>query len=311
VNDLLLDGALIVRGRLTEASNATLYCEAADPGAAKPDDAADGGLDGGGREDDEASADGGLENADDDDLGDDEDDEDDGLTVPPVSPDALACVYKPIAGERPLWDFPDGTLAAREVAAYTVSEAFGWELVPRTVMRDGPYGPGMCQQWINPDGKAEQFLAVLPARAAGRAGWCPIIEVGLAGGGTGVLAHRDSPALRRIALFDLVINNADRKGGHVLPGPGGRLYAIDHGVSFHVEDKVRTLLWGFADRELTADERDSLSRLRADPALAKQLGELLAEDELAAFHARLDDLLAHGRFPGPDGRLRPIPWPPV
>lgn len=292
--DLLRDGVLTVRGRLTEASNATLYCEAADPAAvtaAAP-----------------APAEPDLADPADDD---DEDDDEDGLTVPPVSPDALACVYKPIAGERPLWDFPDGTLAAREVAAYEVSEALGWGLVPRTVMRDGPYGPGMCQRWIDPDEEAGQFLAVLPARAADRDGWCPIIQVGLADGGSGVLAHRDDPALRRIALFDLVINNADRKGGHLLPGPGGHFYAIDHGVSFHVEDKVRTLLWGFADREFTAAERESLTALKQDAALAKRLGDLLAEDELAAFQARLGDLLAQARFPGPDGRPRPIPWPPV
>ena len=276
VSDLLREGTLTVRGRMTEASNATLYCEATDPDQDPPDQDEPNG--------DEAAA--------------------------PVG-EVLTCVYKPIAGEQPLWDFPDGTLAARELAAYQVSEALGWELVPRTVLRDGPYGPGMCQQWIDVDEEAEQFLAVLPARAARRSGWCGIIEVGLADGGSGVLAHRDSPALRRIALFDLVINNADRKGGHVLPGPGGHLYAIDHGVSFHVEDKVRTLLWGFADREFTAAERESLSRLRADQDLAGRIGELLAEEELAAFHDRIGQLLAEARFPGPDGRRRPIPWPPV
>ncbi|HEV2636574.1 MAG TPA: SCO1664 family protein [Actinocrinis sp.] len=316
MSDLLRDGTLTVRGRLTEASNATLYCEATDPVEAGPaDGAVDAAAVAAAQED--LLADLLEDDADDEDFDEDSDDEDedededDGYsdTVPKV--EGLACVYKPIAGERPLWDFPDGTLAAREFAAYTVSEALGWDLVPRTVLRDGPYGPGMCQQWVDVDEAAEQFLAVLPNRDADRSGWCGIIEVGLAGGGSGVLAHRDSPALRRIALFDLVINNADRKGGHVLPGPGGALYAIDHGVSFHVEDKVRTLLWGFAGREFTAAESESLRRLRADPALAGRLGELLAEEELAAFHARLDDLLAQARFPGPDGRARPIPWPPV
>ena len=275
MSDLLREGTLTVLGRLTEASNATLYCQATDPAEAA-----------------EAA---------------------ESSEAPEADPDdeSLTCVYKPIAGERPLWDFPDGTLAAREVAAYTVSEALGWELVPRTVMREGPFGPGMCQQWIDPDEDAEDFLAVHPATPRTRPGWCPIVEVGLAGGKSGVLVHRDSPALRQIALFDLVINNADRKGGHMLPGPGGRLYAIDHGISFHTEDKVRTLLWGFAEREFTAAERESLQRLRADDALTDRLGELLADEELAAFHARIDQLLTTASFPGPGGRSRPIPWPPV
>jgi uncharacterized repeat protein (TIGR03843 family) len=298
VSDLLRDGVLAVQGRLTEASNATLYCLATDPDA--PALTEPGPTESGSTESGSTGPEPG-------DPGDPNQAED----AAEVEPEGLACVYKPIAGERPLWDFPDGTLAAREVSAYAVSEALGWELVPRTVMREGPYGPGMCQQWIDSVEEAEQFLAVLPARPREHPGWCAIVEVGLADGKTGILAHRDSPGLRRIALFDLVINNADRKGGHVLPGPSGQLYAIDHGVSFHTEDKVRTLFWGFAEREFTAAEQESLRRLRADAALADRLAELLAEEELAAFHARIDQLLTDTRFPGPGNRPRPIPWPPV
>jgi uncharacterized repeat protein (TIGR03843 family) len=265
--DILRDGELTVRGRITDASNATLYCTAEVASA--------------------PSADGGA----------------------PAEAAQLECVYKPIAGERPLWDFPDGTLAAREFAAFEVSTALGWGVVPRTVLRDGPYGPGMCQRWIETVDHP-QVLAVFPG-AAVPGEWFPVIGVQLADGRDGVLAHRDDAELRRIALFDAVINNADRKGGHLLPGTDGRLYAIDHGISFHTEDKLRTLLWGFADSELSAAERADLERLRADRGLADELTGLLTEEEAAAFHARIDTLLGHGCFPSPKGRQRPIPWPPV
>jgi hypothetical protein len=129
------------------------------------------------------------------------------VTHGPVS---LTCVYKPIAGERPLWDFPDGTLAGREVGAYLVSEATGWDVVPPTVMRDGPLGPGACQLWIDIDEDAD-LLALL---------------------------HSDHPGLRRLAVFDAVVNNADRKGGHLLPTPGGHVYGVDHGVCFATEDTI-------------------------------------------------------------------------
>jgi uncharacterized repeat protein (TIGR03843 family) len=225
---------------------------------------------------------------------------------------SVTCVYKPIAGEKPLWDFPDGTLAAREVAAYEVSAALGWDLVPTTVLRDGPFGSGMCQRWIEAADET-RLLAVLPedVREADLDGWCPVMEVGLGDGGQGILAHRDSDALRRIALFDAVINNADRKGGHLLVGENGRVYAIDHGVSFHTEDKLRTLLWGFAGRALAEPELADLKRLREDNALAERLTALLSEPETAAFHGRVEALLTARRLPGPEGRHRPVPWPLV
>lgn len=230
-----------------------------------------------------------------------------------VSADGVsaACVYKPVAGERPLYDFPDGTLAARELASYEVSEAAGWHLVPRTVERDGPFGRGMCQQWIE---DADLSAAVTVLKEFGdeeAAQWCPILAVQLSDGSDGVLAHRDGPQLRRIALFDAVVNNADRKGGHLLPLADGRVLGIDHGLTFHTEDKLRTLLWGFADRALEAEEKEALVRLREDDRLAERLVALLSEPELAAFHARIETLLAAGTLPGPDGRSRPVPWPPV
>ena len=254
---LLREGELTVEGRLTEASNATLYCRVELDGA------------------------------------------------------SVACVYKPVAGERPLHDFPDGTLAARELAAYAVSEAAGWHIVPRTVERDGPFGRGMCQQWIDDTDLSGAVTVLKDLRSPDADDWCPIIAVQLSDGSDAVLAHRDGPALRRIALFDAVVNNADRKGGHLLPLADGTILGIDHGLTFHAEDKLRTLLWGFADRELEADERAELEKLRADEDLAGQLARLLSPEETAAFRERIDALLAVGAFPGPDGRMRPVPWPPV
>jgi uncharacterized repeat protein (TIGR03843 family) len=288
--DPLRDGELTVRGRITDASNATLFCTAGTSDGASADAPAPGGAA--------------------QDLQDPQDPETAPAGIAGRFP-GLACVYKPIAGERPLWDFPDGTLAAREVAAYEVSVATGWDLVPRTVLRDGPYGLGMVQEWVEAEDRLIPDLLRVFAGDGAVDGWCPVIEVGLADGTDGVLAHCDDARLRRIALFDAVINNADRKGGHLLPAPPDRVYAIDHGVSFHTEDKLRTLLWGFADRGLSAAERSDLKVLREDDALAETLTRLLTEPETAAFHARIDALLDTGALPSPEGRRRPIPWPPV
>jgi hypothetical protein len=146
---------------------------------------------------------------------------------------AAECVYKPVAGERPLWDFPDGTLAGRELSAFLVSEATGWQVVPPTVLREGPFGPGMVQLWIDGDQDVD-----LPA-----------------------FVRRDVPALRRIAVFDAVVNNADRKGGHIIPTAAGRVYGVDHGICFSVDPKLRTLLWRWAGQPLTADAIEVLERL--------------------------------------------------
>jgi uncharacterized repeat protein (TIGR03843 family) len=203
-----------------------------------------------------------------------------------VSLDGLSahCVYKPVRGERPLWDFPDGTLAEREVATYLVSEATGWGLVPATVLRDGPFGVGMCQLWID----------VVP-------------DVDLA-----ALARSDDPDLQRMVVLDAVVNNADRKGGHLLPTADGRVHGVDHGVTFHVEDKLRTLLWGWRGRPLTEEAVEVLSELRAglEGPLAAALARLLTPAEVAATTGRVDRLLSSGLHPEPSSDWPAIPWPP-
>jgi len=201
---------------------------------------------------------------------------------------AAACVYKPVAGERPLWDFPEGTLAAREVAAYLVSEATGWEIVPPTVLRDGPFGPGMCQLWIDVDESVDLAL----------------------------LARSDHPQLRRMAVFDAVVNNADRKGGHLLPTGDGHVWGVDHGVCFSVEDKLRTLLWRWRGRPLTDEATEVLGELEAalDPdgshPLRATLAALLAPREVTATRRRVRRLLRTGLHPQPSEEWPAIPWPP-
>ncbi|MEU2055507.1 SCO1664 family protein [Streptomyces bungoensis] len=221
------------------------------------------------------------------------------------------CVYKPVAGERPLWDFPDGTLAGREVAAYEVSEATGWGLVPPTVLRDGPYGEGMCQLWI--DVAAEAELLALVDGEEPEPGWKAIGLADVGEGRTALLVHADDERLRRLAVLDAVINNADRKGGHLLPTAAGRLYGIDHGVTFNVEDKLRTLLWGWAGEPLTEEAVRVLEGLRGalDAGLGARLAALITAAEIDATRARVDALLASGRHPEPGGEWPAIPWPPV
>lgn len=220
----------------------------------------------------------------------------------------VRCVYKPTAGERPLWDFPDRTLAAREVAAYLVSEAIGWCLVPLTLLRDGPFGPGMCQLWVESTG--EGLVDVVPPNAVGD-GWLRVLDAVDGDGRPVALVHADDPRLRRMALFDVVINNADRKGGHVLVDPAGAVLGVDHGVSFHVEDKLRTVLWGWGGSELTRSERTALRELASALAgtLGDQLAGLLTEAEIAATRDRVARLLRTGRLPTLAYRARPIPWP--
>jgi hypothetical protein len=198
-----------------------------------------------------------------------------------------ACVYKPVAGERPLWDFPLGTLAGREVAAYAVSRAAGWNLVPPTVMRDGPYGPGMCQLWIDADS------------------------------GTDLVAlsrSRDQPKLRDMAVFDAVVNNADRKIGHLLPVGDGRLYGCDHGVCFGEEYKLRTVLWQWRGQKLPGRALTALGKLKQElstGSLADKLRELLSRDEIAATLSRVDLLIEHRVHPYPPENWPAVPWPPV
>lgn len=224
--------------------------------------------------------------------------------------DGVAVVYKPVAGERPLWDFPDGTLANREVAAHAVSEALGWGIVPCTWLRDGPLGPGMVQVWQEPD-RDQDPVDVVPATAVPTEGWRAVLEASDERGRPVVLVHEDSAALRRMAVLDVVVNNADRKGGHVLPVADGHRYGVDHGVTFHTEPKLRTVLWGWLGDELRDEEVEGVRRVLAglDAALGDALAALLADDEVAALAARCERLLTEGCFPGPEGDMPAIPWP--
>jgi uncharacterized repeat protein (TIGR03843 family) len=219
-------------------------------------------------------------------------------------------VYKPARGERPLWDFPDNDLARREAAAHLVSEALGWGVVPRTWLRDGPHGPGMVQLWceIDPENPA---VDLLPTDEVPETGWRTVLEGTDDDDRPVSLVHEDSAALRRMAVFDIVVNNADRKGDHVLALPDGRRLGVDHGLTFHVEHKLRTVLWGWIGDELDADEIDGLQRLRAelDGALGASLVDLLTEEARVATIARLEHLLGEGRFPAPSGPSSAVPWP--
>jgi hypothetical protein len=230
VERILREGHLDVVGRLVDASNATLYCEAS--------------------------------------L--------DGVTT--------ACVHKPVAGERPLWDFPDGTLAAREVATYTVSEQLGWDLVPPTVMRDGPFGRGMCQLWVDVDESVDLTI----------------------------LARSDHPDLARMVVLDAVVNNSDRKGGHLLPRSDGRVQGIDHGVTFSTEDKLRTVLWQWRGEPLPEESMEALATLE-ERLKAPDSGGLLSDltaAEVTRTRVRIRRLLRSGTYPFPRGDWPPVPWPP-
>ena len=196
-------------------------------------------------------------------------------------PDGKKIIYKPIAGERPLWDFPDGNLASREVVAYYISELGGFHLVPKTVLRDGPFGLGAVQEWIEVDEEVDVVNFV----------------------------QSDGSILRNMALFDAIINNADRKFGHILVGPDGDVYGCDHGVSFHEEDKLRTVLWQFADLDLTEIEIEKIKRILGGLD-ESYLADLLTTDEIDALKSRAGKLLDLKKFPMPNPNWPAIPWPP-
>jgi uncharacterized repeat protein (TIGR03843 family) len=223
----------------------------------------------------------------------------------------VPCVWKPVAGERPLWDFPLGTLAEREVAAYAVSVATGWDVVPLTLLRDGPHGVGMLQVWREPVEGEDAVDLCAPGEVP--PGYRSVLEAEDGAGNDVVLVHDESPALRRMALFDVVVNNADRKGGHVLAMADGHRYGVDHGICFHTEYKLRTVLWGWADEPLTGDEIDVLARISADlepgGPMAVTLEDLIADVEMEALRRRCRRLLAEGRLPSPAGHWPAIPWP--
>jgi uncharacterized repeat protein (TIGR03843 family) len=193
-------------------------------------------------------------------------------------------IYKPTRGERPLSDFPHGTLANRERSAYLLSEATGWRIVPPTVLRDGPFGPGMVQAWLEQDPTADVFEMLRQA----------------------------DPRLRRIAVFDVIANNADRKGGHLLPVDGGHVHGVDHGICFAVQPKLRTVLWAWRGQPLDAAELAVVEAIRAgfQGALGEALAELLSAAEVRAALLRAERLLRRGRFPHPDPDRPAVPWPP-
>lgn len=198
--------------------------------------------------------------------------------------DVLA-VYKPRRGEAPLWDFPEGTLCAREVAAYVVSRALGWPNVPATVLRDGPYGVGSVQRFIPHDPEEHYFT----------------------------LVERFPEDFRRVAAFDMVVNNADRKSGHCLLGEDGRVFLVDHGVCFSDEPKLRTVIWDFIGNPVEEGTRADVRRLAGEirgGEVRDELANLLAPAELAALADRADTVAAAVRFPEP-GPDRPFPWPPI
>jgi uncharacterized repeat protein (TIGR03843 family) len=235
--ELLERGEITIQGRITTASNATLYC---------------------------------------------------GIELDGV---AAACVYKPVVGERPLWDFPDGTLAEREVATYLVAAATGWEPVPPTVLREGPMGTGMVQLWIAHDDSFD----IVDAINSGR-----------------------SRALQRMALLDAVVNNSDRKVSHLLPvvgdlpEPEPHVYGVDHGVSFGTENKLRTVLWQWAGDPIPDEGVDVLRRLAGllEQDLGERLSRLLTTAEVRAARRRVQRLLAKGKFPMPPTDWPAVPYPP-
>jgi hypothetical protein len=246
----LRTGRLEVRGRLLAASNASFVCELRASNKGAPQEHAGDSV----------------------------------HSAPLEAGPGLTCVYKPIRGERPLFDFPIGTLAYREVAAYTLSAVSGWDVVPPTVLRDGPFGPGAVQLWIDLDETADP-LGLIRAR---------------------------QPALRRMALFDAIVNNADRKVGHLLPVPGGHVYGVEHGICFAAEPKLRTVLWGWRGEPVPPEDLAVVARLAADleAGLGEALCGLLAPREVEATRRRASQLLQAGRFPQPDPDRPAVPWPP-
>ncbi len=224
--------------------------------------------------------------------------------------DGVTVVYKPIAGENPLWDFPDGNLASREAAAYLVSEAFGWNVVPRTWLRDGPMGPGMAQLWQERD-PDQDAVDLIPAEAMPEQGWRHVLDGQDERDRLVSLIHEDSVALRRMAVFDIIVNNADRKGDHILAMPDGHRHGVDHGLTFHADHKLRTVLWGWLGEDLSMDELAGIDRVSAGLAagLGPELAGLLTPAELVALAARCDRLRTVGRFPAPEGQMPAVPWP--
>ncbi|GAA2848658.1 SCO1664 family protein [Paenarthrobacter ilicis] len=222
----------------------------------------------------------------------------------------LVVVYKPRAGESPLWDFPRGTLAHREAAAYKVSEVLGWNIVPHTWLRDGPLGEGMVQAWQEED-PDQNPVDLIPANEVPGSSWKQVLRGQGEDGQMVALVHEDSAALRRMAAFDAVVNNADRKGNHILAMTGGHRHGVDHGLTFHRDNKLRTVLWGWVGDPLTNEELDGVRRVSAalDGQLGRDLEELITPAETGALADRCAALLEEGHFPPPGGESSAVPWP--
>ncbi|NUS73849.1 MAG: SCO1664 family protein [Corynebacteriales bacterium] len=220
----------------------------------------------------------------------------------------VRAVYKPVRGERPLWDFPDGTLAAREVASYLLSEAMGLGVVPVTELREGPLGSGALQRWV--EGEVSGLVDLF-GEGEVPAGWLPVLRGLGEDGRTIVVAHADDERLGRVALLDAVTNNADRKAGHLLGDAD--VWAIDNGLSFHVDPKLRTVLWGWAGRPLPdwafTALKELATALRPDQKLTEELAGLLSTDEMQALHSRVEALMREGLWPRPDADRPVVPWP--
>lgn len=221
----------------------------------------------------------------------------------------LLCVYKPVSGERPLWDFPEWTLTHRELAAYALSEAAGWKIVPPTFWRDdGPAGSGMCQLWIDEVPEDGKVAVVRPRQRPD--GWLHVFDAEDGSGRPLQLVHADDPTLQAMTAFDAIVNNADRKGGHVLTDASGRVWGIDHGVTFASDEKLRTVLWGWAGERLPDWLIEDVDRLHDvlgtsyDP-----VDRWLASHEREELRRRVRALLDSEAFPLPPARWPAVPWP--
>lgn len=246
------------------------------------------------------------------------------LTGPDGAISGQRALYKPVQGEAPLRDFPEGTLGRREVAAYQVSALGGWGLIPRTVLRDGPLGPGSVQRWVDWEATGRQpgdgLLEVFAVDAVPPQ-WLPVVHGEDAAGRSVVVAHRDDPDLASMAVLDLVLNNADRKGAHLVRDRTGHLWGFDHGLTLHHHDKLRTVLWGWAGQPLPQQDRERLTRLLTrlhDDAAARvrlpgqpgtELASLISVEELRALVRRTEQLVADPVFPALPTDRYPLPWP--
>jgi len=234
-----------------------------------------------------------------------------------IGPDGVPVrvVYKPVRGERPLWDFPDGTLAGREVASYRVSHALGWGVIPETILREGPYGPGMVQRWVQAvDNHTDQGnrldLVDLVPMGAVPDGFCEVLRAQDPAGNEVSLIHADDPRLQRMAVLDVLLNNADRKGGHALEGTDGQVYGVDHGICLHSEHKLRTVLWGWAGKPISDGPMADIAAFATElpGAVADELASHLTDAEIEALADRTRELLDNPVMPMPR-TSRPIPWP--